>query len=96
MSKIESFKSRKLRREYLIFLILIILGSLAVVYSFIKIKGTSSRANGESIFQEAESGTITGSVTISADSNASGGSYIQFGTTSSSFQPPAAYYATFF
>ncbi len=91
-----AFKSRETRRKYLVYLILIILGSLALVYTFIKIKGTNSRANGESILQEAESGTVSGSVVVGADSSASGGSYVQFGTTASSFQPTAPYYATFF
>jgi hypothetical protein len=52
---------------------------------------------------EAESGTITGNVSIISDSSVSGGKYAMFTTSESgssesttSFQPTAPYYATFF
>ncbi len=39
---------------------------------------------------EAESGTLTGNVTVGTDSNASGGKYIQFGTVPAPNPSPAA------
>lgn len=50
----------------------------------------------EPVALEAETGTVVPPAILGTDSNVSGGSYIQFGTTSVNFQPSAPYYATFY
>ena len=93
----KSLKSAKqISNKYLLLVALIVIALAFAVFQFIKYKGTTSHATGEAVFHEAESGTIAGAATTIADSNTSGGSYLKFASNTSSFQPSAPYYATFF
>jgi hypothetical protein len=73
----------------------ILLAIPLTVFLILNARGFFSRAAGISAF-EAENATLSGSVSVGNDANASGGRYIQFGSGSANFQPTAPYYATFY
>ena len=85
---------------------LVILVSLIVVFAAIPVSVLLTM-QGLRIFTgaqgtqsiESEIGTLAGNVTIGSDVNASGGQFIQFGTSAgggTSFQPSSPYHATFY
>lgn len=78
---------------------LILVGIPLTVFVTLQLRDFRGRAQTQAGI-EAESGSLSGSVVIGTDVNASGGKFIEFGTSSTppstGFQPTAPYYATFF
>lgn len=96
MNIIQKIKSANKKTLISAFGALAILAAIPLtVFVATNIRDSRSKAAG-SVSAEAESATLSGAVTTGTDTNASGGSFIQFGTTSTTFQPTAPYYATFF
>ncbi len=90
------FKSKFSKFKYLAYTAIPLVVLFVTVYVVQRQVFNLSRASGVPTFIEAESGSLTGSVNVKSDLQASNNQYIEFGGDTSSFQPQAPFYATFF